>query len=145
VRFGNGVALSDVTVSNPPGIPYPVADDELYLTFALVSTDGRPLDKAKRAVLTAMSTSFNSGFQLDHSKFRRDFGWWFNKGATVSRGGLPVLVARVGATVRAPMLDGMRYTLRDWHLGPIASGTVRDGTLRIAPEQPVFLVDLERD
>ncbi|MFP4055358.1 MAG: hypothetical protein ACLF0G_00640 [Candidatus Brocadiia bacterium] len=144
VRFGTGVVLRDVVVHNPPDTPYPVGEDERYLTFCLASGDGAPLAEARRAVLAAVSTSFNSGFELNHEKIRREFGWWWNKGATVSRGGLPVLVSRVGATIECPMLEGMRVRLLDWHLRPIDTGTVRDGVLRIDPRKPTFVIELER-
>ncbi len=145
VRFdGSGVVLRDVRVENPPDMPYPVGEDERYVTFCLVSTDGRPLGGARRAILSATSTSFNSGFELDHSKFHRPLLWQWNKGVTVSKGGLPVLVARVGATVEAPILNGMRYRMLDWHLEEVGSGVVRGGTVEVPAERPVFLVELER-
>jgi len=59
-------------------------------------------------------------------------------------GTTPVLVARVGATVKADAINGMKYVMRDWHLQPIAEGVVEKGTLVIPSDQPVFVVELER-
>jgi hypothetical protein len=144
VEFRNGVVLREVGVANPPGMPYPVGEDERYVTFSLVSADGRPLAEAAKAVLSAVSTSFNSGFELDHSKMVRPLLWGWNKGATLSRGGLPVLVARVACTVEMPMLDRARYRMLDWHLREVGSGAVEGGILRVPSDRPVFLIELER-
>ncbi len=142
---GSGVRLRDVVIQNPDGIAYPVTPEERFLEFALVATEptGVGLKDCRRAMISAVSTSFNKGFELDHSKMRGRF-WWDNKGATRSLGGLPVLVARVGATVEGQVLAGMGYRLLDWHLREIGSGKVAAGTLRIPADKPVFLVELER-
>lgn len=140
------MTLRDVSISNPPGIAYPVTPDEKYFEFTLTSTDGLPLAQAKRAIISAVSTSFNSGFQLDESKMRREFQWQQNPGAMPNGGGrAPVLVARVNATVVAPALNGMRYILRDWHMNALAQGIVKGGTLRIEAKQPVFIIELWRN
>ncbi|MBC7807702.1 MAG: hypothetical protein H7145_16335, partial [Akkermansiaceae bacterium] len=76
-HFGkSGVTLSDVVVVNPPGTPYPVGADEKYVEFSVASADGKPLPETRRAVLSLVSTSFNSGFQLDLSKLTQEFGWF---------------------------------------------------------------------
>jgi hypothetical protein len=129
VEFQNGVTLRDVTIHNPPGLYDPVGDDERYIAFALHALDGQPLATCRRASLSVVSTSFNSGFQMGE---RRVGGTW------------PVLVARVGATIEAPALDGMQYTQRDWHMNPIRTGVVRAGQLTIAADQPVFVIELTR-
>ncbi len=132
-EFTNGVTLDGVKIHHPEGIFETVPDDELYVAFALYSTDGQPLDKAKTASLSLVSTSFNTDFYLGQG------------GDDPHRAGdLPVLVARVEATVAAPQIDGMRYTLRDWHLQEIGSGTVADGKLHIPADQPIFVIEFER-
>ena len=128
VAFSNGVALSEVTIRNAAGIPYPVTDAEKYISFCVTSEDGQPLASAKKALISLVSTSFNTGLDVPAGKW----------------GSLPVLYARVGGTVTAPALTGMRYTLRDWHMREIGKGVVKDGRLAIAAEQPVFVVELER-
>jgi len=154
IDFGNGVRFSDVAIVNPPDMPYPVAADEQYVSLALASTDGLPLAETKRALLSAVSTSFNSGYALDLTRsnqgMQRDgpkdvpprefWGAWAAKPGTT-----PVLVARVGVTVQAPSLDGMRYVLRDWHLREIGAGTVEGGVFRLSPEQPAFVVEFLRE
>ena len=47
--------------------------------------------------------------------------------STGVRGELPVLVARVRATVQCKAIDGMEYTLRGWEMEEIARGTVKGG------------------
>lgn len=132
VRFKNGVRLSHVTLHNPEGIYEPITDDEKYVAFALYSHDGKPLSQCTRASLSLVSTSFNSGFQLE------------KEGQHTVAGALPVLVVRGGATVEAPALTGMRYVLRDWHLSELGRGTVQKGTLVVPSHLPVFVIELER-
>lgn len=139
VRFRHGVALRDVEVRNPEGMPYPVTEGERYITFALASTDGRPLDACSAAIVSLVSTSFNTGFRLDEDNPRPMHGC-----KVAEPGGLPVLVARVGARIECDAIDGMRYTLRDYEMNVIGEGVVRDGVLEISAADPVFLVELER-
>lgn len=131
--FTNGVTLTDVTIHHPDGIFEKVPDDELYVAFSLYATDGRPLDQSRAISLSVMSTSFNTGFRLGTGRDDPNVA-----------GTLPVLVARVSATIRAPQLNGMRYTLRDWHLQNIGSGTVRDGQFAFPADKPVFFVEFSR-
>ncbi len=149
----SGVAFRDVTVVNPPGMPYPVADDEKYVEITLASADDKPLAACGRAVLSAVSTSFNSGYKLDlttGTKGRQQDGpadgppaeFW---GAYLAEGGgLPVLVARVGVTVSAPAINGMDYVFYDFEMKPIGTGTVSDGTLTVPADRAVFYVELRR-
>jgi len=144
VRFKNGVILQDVQIVNPPDMPYPVAEDEKYVAFCLTSADGLPLGETKRVILSIVSTSFNSGFKLNHEALKREWIWSANPGATISTGKEPVLVARVSATVRAPMLNGMHYRMLDWHMNEVAKGTIKDGTIKITADLPVFIAELSR-
>ncbi len=135
IRFRNGVILRDVQVNVQPAMPY--ADglaQERYIGFALVSQDGQPLKRSRRAMLALVSSSFNTGFKLGQD----------NNGRAVA-GELPVQVARVRATVIAPMLTGMRYTLRDWHMQAIGTGVVgAEGALKIPADRPVWIIELQR-
>ena len=140
VKFDGGVKLRDVQIVNPIGIFDPVAPEEKYVAFALHSYDGKPLAQTRAAALSLVSTSYNSGFSMDLDGPRKDNGI----PEKVSAGTLPVLTARVGATVEAPALDGMKYTFWDWNRQPIGSGTVRDGKLQIPADLPVFVVELTR-
>ncbi len=133
VKFDNGVTLSDVSIRNDEGMFEPMGDDEKYIAFALYSQDGQPLKKAKRVSLSLVSTSFNTGFAL--------------KEKGVTGGGMPVLTARVAATVHAPALNGMSYTLRDWHMQPLGTGKVVNGMLKVPNDLPlpVFVIELTRE
>ncbi len=135
VKFKNGVTLSDVQIKNDPGLFDPVGDDEKYITFALASDDGKPLAETKKASLSLVSTSFNKGFKLLPLKPNQPL---------CVPGSLPVLYARVGATIQAPALDGMKYTLRDWHMKGLGHGIVAGGSLIIPADKPVFIVELNR-
>ena len=59
-------------------------------------------------------------------------------------GKAPVLVARVGATIECKDIDGMKYTLRDWHMREIGRGQVKDGVLNIPGDKAVFVIELTR-
>ncbi len=135
VEFDNAsITMSDVVIRNDPGMHDPVGEDERYITFSLFSRDGLPLDKTRRAGLSLVSTSFNTGFEL-------------RQGAkTLSVAGTkPVLFTRVGATISGEALSGMKYSFKDWTLREIATGTIDDdGRLVIPADLPVFTVDLER-
>ncbi len=145
VRFRNGVTIRDVSVSSPPGMAYPVTDEEKYVAIALASTDGKPLAECRKAVLSAVSTSCNTGLKVGRNPdvVRPRHVWEGMK--VFERGTRPVQVTRVGCTVISPHIAGMTYTLRDWHGKAIGEGTVgRDGAITIDAGQPVFLVELER-
>lgn len=139
VDFANGVKLEDVTITNPAGMAFPVGEAEKYVTFVPTSDDDSPLNEAKKLSLALVSTSFNPGFEIDTEKFLATG----QANGAVRVGGLPVLVARVGATLRADFLSGINYTLRDWHLNEIGAGKLDDKTLIIPDEQPVLIVELE--
>ncbi len=145
VRFRSGVTLRDVGVASPPHMAYPVTNEERYVAIGLASTDGKPLGRCRGAVLSAVSTSCNSGLEVgpDPSVERPRHAWEGMK--VVKKGDLPVQVTRVGCTVASPHLAGMRYRLRDWHWKVLGEGTVgEDGVLTVEADQPVFLVELER-
>jgi hypothetical protein len=144
VQFKNGISLTKLSVVNPKDMPYPVGADENYVEFSVVCADGKPIGESKKITISLVSTSFNSGFKLDHSKINREFIWGAkeNMGMTVDNGHLPVLVSRVQATLLLPMLDGMKYTLLDFELKPIKSGIIKNGKIDIAAALPVFLINV---
>ncbi len=127
-----GVQLRDVTILNPEGIFDPVGAGENYVAFAIYALDGKPLSETNAAALSIVSASFNSGFMLGEGERK-----------TV-KGDLPVLVARVAATIQAPAIKGMSYEMLDWHMQKIGEGTVNDGSIGISADQPVFVVTFHR-
>jgi len=153
VTFSDGTMFRDVRFDNPPGIAYPVTPEEGYVSITVASTDGEALARTNRAVVSCVSTSFNTGYELDLTRSSRGmrqqgpenvpprefWGAWPSKPGTT-----PVLVVRVGATVECRDLDGMRYTMRDWHMRSVGEGVVENGTLHVPADKPVFLIDLER-
>lgn len=138
LRFKNGTVLRDVSIKNDAGIAYPVTNEEKFIEFSLVSLDRLPLATTRHAVLSLVSTSFNTGFKFDVTKPTEFFA------PPTTPGDLPVLYARVGATVFAPGLKGMKYRFVDWNRKEIGSGTLTDGVLKIPADKPVFYVDLTR-
>jgi len=144
--FKNGVELSGVDIHNPPGIYDPVTNEEGYIAFALYSEDGAPLAKTRSAALSLVSTSFNTGFSLSKKDFEGLGDSPLAASARPNRewGRLPVLVARVAATVRSRALDGMAYTMLDWHMKPVGDGRVTRGELKLPNDKPVFVVKLSR-
>jgi hypothetical protein len=148
-RFKKAVVeLSDVDIHNPPGIYDPVTNEEGYIAFALYSEDGLPLANTQAAALSIVSTGFNRGFSLARSDFEKagcpDHPLAEDAPEGRRWGEEPVLVARVGATVACPALDGMEYTVYDWHTRAIGSGRVVDAKLTIPNGKPVFVVRFER-
>ena len=135
VRFRNGVTLRDVVHADPPGTPYP-AGDERFTSFTLASEDGQPLDKCARAVLALVASSFNTGLKIERAADGRiKYDW----------GREPVLVTRLGGTVAAPSLAGMRWRMIDFNERVLAEGTVgADGVVRVPADRPVWLVELQR-
>jgi hypothetical protein len=60
-------------------------------------------------------------------------------------GKAPVLVTRVGGTVTAPALAGMRWRMIDFNQRVLAEGAVgADGILRVPADRPVWVAELER-
>ena len=146
VKFGNGIVLDNVTINNPEGIAYPMGADEKYLSLGIVAEDGRPLGESKTITISLVSTSFNAGFSLnlDNVAKRRPYDD-IRLGDDVPPGKPAVLVARAGAEVRVPMLNGMRYAFKDWYFRTIDTGIISNGVLKIPADKPVFLVELTRE
>jgi hypothetical protein len=148
----SGVRISDVSVRNPRGIAFPVTPEEGYIAVTLVSCDGKPLAKTKKALLSAVSTSFNTDYKVDVTKSARGmhqdgpgplplhefYGAWCETGKA------PVLVARVGATVKCKGINGMKYRFLDWHMREIGGGVVKNGAIKIPSDKPVFITELGR-
>ncbi|PTY05072.1 hypothetical protein DB346_02360 [Verrucomicrobia bacterium LW23] len=110
----------------------------------LYSQDGLPFAKTKRASLSLVSTSFNSGFRLDPAKLAASNNG-LQPGAVVA-GKAPVLVTRAGAILTAPALAGMTYTLRDWNMKSLGSGTIPpNGVLKLEAADPIWVLELTRE
>lgn len=84
------------------------------------------------------TTTYSAGKELEQA--RKEFGDL----AKTLGGGMPVLVSRVAAVVTCPGLNGMTYTLRDWHMQPIGSGRVTDDQLVIPADKPIWCIELKR-
>jgi len=64
--------------------------------------------------------------------------------AAEEKGFAESFLARIGCTVRAPFLKGMRCRFLDWNLREIGAGSIRDGRLKVPSEKPVFTVEISR-
>ncbi|RMD83556.1 MAG: hypothetical protein D6820_02140, partial [Lentisphaerae bacterium] len=137
----SGLRLSNLKIVNPPDMPYPVRDDEQYLVFCLASTDGAPFATCQRAVLSLVSTSFNSGFELDLQSPITEF-----EGAQCRQpGSLPVKVARVAATIECPHLAGMTLRFFDFEFNLLEEKTIaHNGRFTIPASLPIFIAELLR-
>ncbi len=150
VRFKNGIVLDNVTISNPKGMPYPVTEQEKYIAFGISSTDSLPLAKSKSVRICLVSTSFNANIVfhddiIKNTPFNPGREWYWNpKAYDIDWKSHDVNVARVGATLTVPPLNGMKYTCYDWNYGAIETGTVANNTLAISQNKPVFLIELTR-
>ncbi len=135
VAFRNGVTLRDVRHSDPKNTPFP-SGAERYTSFTLVSEDGKPLAQCQKALLVLVSASFNTGLKVT-TKPGGELDWKWGDG--------PVLVTRVGASIVAPALVGMRYRCIDFDERVLAQGVIgRDGILKIPADKPIWLTELER-
>ena len=135
VAFSNGVRLTDVAIHNPEGIAYPVTEDEMYIAFSLTSLTDQPLDRTDHAMISLVSTSFNTGFRLKG----------VDGASGTERGTTPVLEAKVAGTVHAPMLAGWSAIYRDWHHNEIGRAQLdAQGRLRIPNDQPIWYVELRQ-
>ncbi len=144
VTFSDNVTLDNVSVINPEGMIYPVTPEENYIAFSLTTRDGKPLADSKNGQISLVSTSFNSGVVINEDNIKLEYLWGRNKESLTSIGEAPALVARAGATVTAPALNGMTYVFKDWYLKPIGEGTITDGKLVIPTDKPIFIVELSR-
>jgi hypothetical protein len=150
VSFKDGVEISNFKINIPKDLPYYKPDEDRFVCFGLSATDGKPLGASKRILLSAMCGAFNKGMEMNTKKWPagnqygrlNDFAEW---GFPVCEqfGSLPVLVARVGLTVKAPMLAGRSFVVKDWHLKEIRKGTISaDGLLNILEIEPAFIVEI---
>jgi len=149
VTFANGITMDEVEVINDAGVNYPVTKDELYVSFAAVAQDGKPLAESKHVLVTLVSTSFNWGFKLNEDNVARgDLGYTgkpyqgMNAGGNVP-GKPAVAYVRAGARITSGPLKGMKYRMMDWRGKEIDSGTV-GRRLRIPADQPIFTIELSR-
>ena len=151
ITLGEGIEITDLQLNVPKGMPCFGAKEDLYACIGLSATDGRPLSESRHALLSAMCSSFNTGFTVNLDKFPEgdQYGRLVDhvpvNEIAGEMGAAPVLVARVGLTLRAPCLAGCTYTLRDWHFKEIGTGKIGDdGVLDVPKDKPVFVVELER-
>ncbi|MDA3962248.1 MAG: hypothetical protein PF961_15780 [Planctomycetota bacterium] len=145
LEFANGVVVSDITIASDAGMTHGVSQAEGYVAIALSSADGKALADCSRATISAVSTSHNAGLEVGPKPdvVRPRHAW---DGMQVTNNGGPEqLYSRVGCTITAPAIAGMRFVLRDWHMRSIGEGTVdAAGVIRIPEDQPVFIVELAR-
>jgi hypothetical protein len=151
VSFKDGIEIYDFNIHIPKDLPYYKPNEDRYVCFGLTSTDGQELAKSKKIIMSAMCGSFNTGMKMDlvnwpkGNQYDRMQDFVECPKMCAQYGTLPVLMARVGFTLKAPVLSGHRYTLKDWHLKPLGAGTIgSDGLLTIRNSQPVFLVEFEK-
>ena len=135
VTFRNGVTLGNVKHLFPADAPF-AAGDERYVSFTLASEDGLPLSRCARAVLTLVSSSFNTGTRVA-VKADGSEEWNWGKG--------PILTTRVGATLTAKAIVGMRYRMIDFDEKALVEGIVpASGILTIPADKPIWITELTR-
>ncbi|MEM6550523.1 MAG: hypothetical protein AAF750_00095 [Planctomycetota bacterium] len=147
ISFDQSVTFSDFEFVSSEGMTFPVTPEEGFVAVAVVSTDGQPLQDARSAIISAVSTSHNTGLEVGpHSKgFVRPKHTWQQLQVT-NNGELPLQFTRIGCTITSPHLAGMRYTARNWLWQLVEQGVVEsDGVLRIDAKRDVFLIELERE
>ncbi len=135
VTFANGVTLTALRHTDPPGTPYP-SGPERFTSFTLASEDGQPLRTCRKAVIALVSSSFNTGLSITEKP---------DGGIASQWGEAPVLVTRVAGRIAAPALIGMRYRMIDFNEKVLKQGVIgSDGTLTLPDNLPVWLTELTR-
>jgi hypothetical protein len=144
-KFTDGVTFRDIRVINPPKMPFAI-EGERYIGIGMASLDGRPLAQARTILVSAMSTSANSGLTIDVARMQQDKDYCFGLARSItSPGSLPVLVARVAVTIDAPWLTGRKYRMLDFNHRTIAAGTIAGGQLAIPADKPAYLIEILND
>jgi hypothetical protein len=118
-RFDDGITLS--------GISAP------WLSFAVVSADGRPLAESHCVYLTAMADAVNSSFDFD----------WSTRGGPVDQakairdhGRAPVRVDKVDYTISFPRVQEWKVDSYDFALREIASTSGESSEIRVRAQPP---------
>lgn len=152
IVFADDVELSGLSVSAPEGMPYFAANEDRYVCFGMVARDGRALSETRAMLLSAVCTSFNTGFSINTDAFPggNQYGRLVDHVPTgkIARdfGSTPVLVARVGLTLKAPCLANTTFRLLDWHLDVLREGRIgADGVLTIRNDEPAFCTEITRE
>lgn len=140
--FDNGLMIDDIAVHYPEDMPF-TDPAERYAAIGVVSTDGRPLADAESILVSAVSMSFNKGFELDLEKFAANQQYGLALGqCSPSMGNLPILTARVSAKLRAPWLVGKRYRFVDFNRRLLAEGNIGAEGLDLPGDLPIFLIEI---
>jgi hypothetical protein len=140
--YPDGTALTGITVNTPPAMPCAIKG-ERYVAIGIVSEDRQPLDRSQRITISAVNTAFNSGFAIDLKKMAKDKDYAHGLGRSITNvGDLPVLVGRVGVTIKANWLKGKQYRMIDYDNNCLLSGRCAEGVLTIPNDQKVYLVEI---
>ncbi len=151
VSFKDGIEISNFKIHIPKDLPYYKQNEDRFVCFGLSATDGKTLAASKKILLSAMCGAFNKGMEMNTKKWpagnqygrMNDYAAWGTE-MCEQFGSLPVLVARVGLTVKAPMLAGRSFVVKDWHLKEIRKGTISaDGVVKVSENEPAFIVEIE--
>lgn len=142
--FKNGLRLKNISVNTPKGMPFAIKG-ERYIGFGIVSLDGQPLDKSGRILVSAVNTSFNSGFAMNLKKMAGDKAYAYGLSRSIINAGkLPVLVGRVGVTLQAAWLKGRSYRMIDYNNNVVKKGVCETPALTIPSDLPVYLTEITK-
>jgi hypothetical protein len=151
ITFKDGIEISNFKIHIPKDLPYYKPDEDRFVCFGLSATDGRELARSRKMILSVTCGAFNTGMKMNTAKWPagnqygrlHDYAEWGGQ-MCEQFGSLPVQVARVGLTVKAPMLAGRSFVVKDWHLKGIRNGTIpAEGVLKISETEPAFIVEIE--
>lgn len=141
--FDRTLKLESIHVHNPDNMPF-VIDKERYAAIGFVSLDNQPLERSTSIMASLVSTSFNSGFEMDLERFAQDTEYGLGLGRSITKSGyVPVLTARVGMVVKAPWLKGKKCTFRDFDRQIIQQKVCQTELLEIPSSIPVYLLEIE--
>lgn len=135
-RFAGGEALDNISVKSPAGSAAFASEGERYVCIGVCTRDGKPLVESRDIVLTAVSTSCNSGFKFDVDKFnaaqKERNHPPLSAAVSIDAGQLPVLVSRVGCTLKADWLKGMTVRRKDFSLNCYREDKIETNWLTIS-------------
>ena len=129
--FKDGVSLSGVS--------------RRFICFALASEDGQPLARSRRAVMSLVSQSANTGVRFDSTKVTKNrFGYLQPHTGCVSSGGLPIVVNRVTARITLPPLPGRLCRKLDFAGRQLTVEPAID-SITLREDEPAFYCELTRN
>jgi hypothetical protein len=130
------VKMSNITISNPEGIYDPIDPTQPWFAVSIYSVDNKPLSESNQVNISIGATSFNTGYAM---------GAYHEGKVAGTRGTLPVLVSRMGASFEIPQFSNAQFVMKDFNGDIIDQGTLDSrGRLILKKDQPVWYIEMTK-